>query len=93
MLPIFLNDQFLLRVDPSATGEVRKDTPMEIAAREDFAEVLKILAEYTEIPIKAKLMQLNKLMYSDDVEESKEEFQRILCSVPVDLVSTAQCSF
>ena len=61
---------------------------MEIAALKNFAEVLKILAEFTEITDKVKLLQLYNLMNSDNFEKSKEEFQSILRSLPVDLVSS-----
>ena len=62
---------------------------MEIAATRDFPEVLNVLAEFTEIPDKVKLLRLYKLMHSDDnVEKAKEEFQSILRSLPVDLVSS-----
>ena len=66
---------------------------MEIAALKDFAEVLKILAEFTEITDKVKLLQLYNLMNSDNFEKSKEEFQNILRSLPVDLVSSMFSNF
>ena len=66
---------------------------MEIAALQDFPEVLKILAEFTQITDKVKLLQLYNLMDTDNVEKSKEEFQSILCSLPVDLVSSAFSNF
>ena len=62
---------------------------MEIAASLDFPEVLNVLGEFTELPDKVKLLRLYKLMYSDDdLEKAKEEFQSILRSLPVDLVSS-----
>jgi len=93
-LAVTENKQDLVRlllefgVNPSATTENSTDTPMEIAALQDFPEVLKILAEFTQITDKVKLLQLYNLMDTDYVEKSKEEFQSILCSLPVDLVST-----
>ena len=85
----------MFRVDPSALpdGEGQRDyytnTPMEIAVIWDRPDMLKILTEFTDIPDKVKLLQLSKLMgSSDNVEKSKEEFQRILCSIPADLVSS-----
>ena len=49
--------------------------------------MLKILAEFAEIPDKVKLLQLSKLMGSSETfEKSKEEFQSILRSLPADLV-------
>ena len=81
------------RVNPSATTERSTESPMEIAALKDFAEVLKILAEFTEITDKVKLLQLYNLMNSDNFEKSKEEFQNILRSLPVDLVSSMFSNF
>ena len=67
---------------------------MEIAALQDFPEVLKILAEFTQITDKVKLLQLYNLMnQTDNVEKLKEEFQSILRSLPVDLVSSAFSDF
>ena len=81
------------RVNPSATTERSTESPMEIAALKDFAEVLKILAEFTEITDKVKLLQLYNLMNSDNFEKSREEFQRILRSLPVHLVSSMFSNF
>ena len=87
---------WLLRVDPSAlpdSGQQNRewtaDTPMEIAVQRNLPDMFKILAEFTEIPDKVKLLQLSKMMQSssDNVENSKEEFQSILSTLPADLVS------
>ena len=87
---------WLLRVDPSAlpdsgqqSREWTADTPMEIAVERNLPDMFKILAEFTEIPDKVKLLQLSKMMQSssDNVENSKEEFQSILSTLPADLVS------
>ena len=63
---------------------------MEIAASRgsNWSDVLKILAEFTEIPDKVKLIQMSLLMNSDKSKRSKEKFQSMLESLPVDLVST-----
>ena len=62
---------------------------MEIAASCDqHAEVFKMLAEKTEITDKVKLIQMSLLMNSDKPKRSKEKFQSMLESLPVDLVST-----
>ena len=74
-------------MDPSATTYTNGESPAEIAADRDFSEVLKILAEFTELPDKVKLLQLYNLMYFGNVDNWKEEFQSILQSVPVELVS------
>ena len=69
------------------------ETPMEIAVTRDFPEVLNVLAEFTELSDKVKLLQLYKLMYSDIVENSKEEFLSILRTLPVDVVSSVYSHF
>ena len=78
------------RVNPTATLDSKKETPVEIALSRNSTEVLDILSEYTDISVTVKLIQLSKLMYSsDNVEQSKEEFQGHLHSLPLDLVSSA----
>ena len=69
------------------------ETPIEIAVTRDFPKVLNILAEFTELSDKVKLLQLYKLMYSDIVENSKEEFLSILRTLPVDVVSSVYSHF
>ena len=59
---------------------------MEIAVTRRFPEVLEILAEFTDITDKVKLLQMSFLMSSDKPKKSKEEFQSILESLPLDLV-------
>lgn len=83
------------RADPSVVPdgktetEICRETPIQIAVSEDLSAVLDILKEFTELPDNVKLVQLSKLMCSsDDVEKSKEEFQGLLHSLPVDLVSS-----
>ena len=66
---------------------------MEIAVTRDFPEVLNVLAEFTELSDKVKLLQLYKLMFSDIVENSKEEFLSILRTLPVDVVSSVYSHF
>ena len=68
--------------------EDKKTIPMEIAAsRNDGGEMLKILAEFTEIPDSAKLVELSKLMSLNyEVESEKEQFKKLLNSLPVELV-------
>ena len=78
----------LCRVDPCAACEDKKLIPMEIAAsRNDGGEMLRIMAEFTEIPDSAKLVELSKLMsLNHEVESEKEQFQKLLNSLPVELV-------
>jgi len=62
---------------------------MEIAVTRKLPEVVKILAEFAQLTDKEKLLQIFFLMNSDKTKKSKEEFQSVLESLPVDLVSTA----
>ena len=53
-------------------------------------EVLKIFGEFTEITDNVKLIQMSVLMNTYKVpKRSKEEFQRLLKTVPVDKVREA----
>ena len=58
---------------------------MEIAVTHKLPEVVKILAEFA-LTDKEKLLQIFFLMNSDKTKKSKEEFQSVLESLPVDLV-------
>ena len=60
---------------------------MEIAyGDDDKKEVLAILEEFTEIPVSAKLEHLSRLMYREESKEAKEEFQKLLSTLPVESV-------
>ena len=61
---------------------------MEIAASRgsNWSDVLKILAEFTEITDKVKLIQMSVLMKSNQPKRAKKEFQSLLETLPVDLV-------
>ena len=64
---------------------------MELAAKldsdENAKDMINILAKFTEIPGKVKLVQLSRLMYSKKPKkEAETEFKNILSSVPTDLV-------
>ena len=68
-------------------------TPVEIALREvdpldvvERAEVVVILGEFTEIPDSMKFELLSKLNNWNNKEETKEQFRKLLSSVPVQLV-------
>ena len=57
---------------------------MEIAyGDDDKKEVLAILEEFTEIPVSAKLEHLSRLMYREESKEAKEEFQKLLSTLPI----------
>ena len=68
--------------------EKNDSTPMEIASRdEDRVVVLSILGEFIEIPDSVKIEILSKLMYSTAYKETKkEQFQKLLSSLPLELV-------
>ena len=62
-------------------------TPMEIAyGDDDKKEVLAILEEFTEIPVSAKLEHLSRLMYREESKEAKQEFQKLLNTLPIESV-------
>ena len=52
----------------------------------EVEKILEIFAEFTEIADKVKLIQMSVLMKSDKPKRAKEKFQRLLESLPVDLV-------
>ena len=81
------------RVDPCAVTVENTSTPVEIALREvdpldvvERAEVVVILGEFTEIPDSVKFELLSKLNNWNNKEETKEQFRKLLSSVPVQLV-------
>ena len=54
---------------------------------------MEIFAEFTEIADKVKLIQMSVLMKSDQPKRAKEKFQRLLESLPVDLVRISLKTF
>ena len=88
MIKFFGIKNVLCRVDPCAACEDKKTLPMEIAAsRNDGGEMLRLMAEFTEIPDSAKIVELSKLMSLNyEVESEKEQFKNLLGTLPVDLV-------
>ena len=89
---------YSFRVDPTAALEENQwdRSPMEIAVafRWNQPELLKLLAEFKEIPDNVKILQLSMLIREglgggereNNVEKLKEEFQKILCSLPLETV-------
>ena len=71
------------RVDPTATLDVKPETPVEIALARHRTEVLNILSEYTDASDAQKLV---KLLCTDSEDRQTEEFKKTLCSLSVDLV-------
>ena len=100
----------IIRVDPSAELENEIHTTMEMAVlyHWDEPELLKILAEFKEIPDDVKILQLWMLIRKgsggdgdvkkmtggdDNFENLKEQFQKILHTVTsVETVSHFQSS-
>ena len=77
------------RVDPIAVCDGNKKTPLEIAVTKRHEEVLKILEEFMEITDKVRLRKMSALMDihpSINPKSTKEKFQNMLQSLPVDLV-------
>jgi len=80
-------------VDPTAVCEGKTASPMEIALEKENEEMLCLLAKFTEMPDLCKLFYLSKLMHKgrDNLGEkakAREDFQKILSSLPVQLVDT-----
>ena len=80
-----------VRVDPTfacegpSQTEGKKVTPMQLAVECDSQ--LSLLAEFTEMPNDIKLFRLSKLMNkAEKSKERREEFKKILSSLPVELV-------
>ena len=60
---------------------------MEIALSRENEEVFNILAEFTEIPDRIKLVQLSHIMDKDEAKsKTLAEFNNLLSSVSVDMV-------
>ena len=87
-----LSFHICFRVDPTAKVDGRRNNPVEMAASRNSTQVLDILSEHADISATLKLVQLSELMRSSDTL-TKDEFQGILHSLPVDLVSSAYSVF
>ena len=60
---------------------------VERDAQNERGEMLSLLAEFTEMPNDIKLFRLSKLMNKvEQKSKEREEFKKILSSLPVDLV-------
>jgi len=81
-------------VDPTAVCQENKATPMEITVAGERDEILRLLAEFTEMPEHIKFYYLSKLMYKgQDKAKEKEEFKKILSSLSVELVNNTNVGF
>jgi len=75
-------------VDPAAVCEGKPSTPMDIAVENENEEMLRLLADFTEMPDHIKLYHLSKLMNRGQQKaKEKEEFKKILSSLSVELVN------
>ena len=69
-------------------------TPIELATKvKDLGDLLNILEEFIEIPVSAKLDKLSVMMEINNEEDTKEAFQKLLSSLPKDLVRANKCFF
>ena len=60
---------------------------VECDSQNERGEMLSLLAEFTEMPNDIKLFRLSKLMNkAEKSKERREEFKKILSSLPVELV-------
>ena len=67
--------------------EGKPSTPMDIAVENENEEMLRLLADFTEMPDHIKLCHLSKLMNRGQQKaKEKEEFKKILSSLSVELV-------
>ena len=48
-------------------------------------EIRRLLGKFTEMPVNIKLFHLSTLMFRDEAED-REEFRKMLGSLPVELV-------
>ena len=80
---------FARRADPCAVSKDNNQTPWQIAvSRDDQGEMLSILKEFATLPDSVKFEALSQLVYIDNSEGEwrKEQFKKLLESLPVDLV-------
>ena len=74
-----------LRVDPTYSED--NETPMRIAlTQDDGGKMLEILTAFASMPDSVKLETLSILMWNVDREREKKLFQKLLGSLPLQLV-------
>jgi len=71
-------------VDPAAVTGDQHDSPTEIAINKEDLAVLKILANFTEVPNKIKHKQLRIMLDREKKGSPSTEFCNLLHSVPAD---------
>ena len=79
-------------MDPAGVTLDQQETPMEIAINKEDLEVLKILANFTEVPNKIKHKQLRIMLDREKRGSPSTEFRKLLQSVPVEEVNFSQLS-
>ena len=73
-------------MDPAAVTGDQHDSPTEIAINKEDLAVLKILANFTEVPNKIKHKQLRIMLDREKKGSPSTEFCNLLHSVPADEV-------
>ena len=74
-------------MDPAAVTGDQHDSPTEIAINKEDLAVLRILANFTEVPNKIKHKQLRIMLDREKKGSPTTEFSNLLQSVPADEVS------
>ena len=77
-------------VDPAAVTGDQHETPTEIAINKEDLEVLKILANFTEVSNKIKHKQLRIMLDREKRRSPSTEFCDLLESVPANEVGVFQ---
>ena len=80
-------------VDPAAVTGDQHDSPTEIAINKEDLAVLKILANFTEVPNKIKHKQLRIMLDREKRGSPSTEFCKLLQSVPAEEVKFFQDFF
>ena len=73
-------------MDPAAVTGDQHDSPTEIAINKEDLAVLRILANFTEVPNKIKHKQLRIMLDREKKGSPTTEFSNLLHSVPADEV-------
>ena len=79
-------------MDPAAVTGDQQETPIEIAINKEDLDVLKILANFTEVPNKIKHKQLRIMLDKEKKGSPSTEFCKLLQSVPAEEVKFSQLS-
>ena len=74
-------------MDPAGVTLDQQETPIEIAINKEDLDVLKILANFTEVPNKTKHKQLRIMLDKEKKGSPSTEFCKLLESVPAEEVN------